>query len=1038
MKKLIYCALALAAGLFATSCQQELLETAGGNTVTFTVQMPTVATKATIGNDASSINDLVYAVYRTTADDLETTLGDWGNCASLVYQKNPSETVFTDNFSTSVSLELINNQNYVILFWAQNSDVWVSGDNFDLTNITYPADSEGNMVVNRNVADKYAAFSAVRFLGANDFAGQKKVELTRPFAQINIAAADPKNYDVVVNSASMTVGAAGDMFNVAKQEAASTKESLSYTWENIPGTDGFTAGEVTYEHYVAMGYVFANGNVSVSYDINTADHGTVTNTISNVPVEENYRTNIVGKLLTSTADYEVTLDKAWGDTELAPDALHLAAAIGGEVTLTEDVVLTSPLVVNSEMTINLNGKTISGEYHKSVGAIIKNNGLLTIIGGTIKSEGENGGSAVLNNGTMIIENVTLNGAPNANGSWPSYTVNNTGELTIINSTITSHHGAVASYGEGAIVNLNNSTIDMAGIPGFTSHGIYTYENGKVIVNGGEIANNATDQEASGASVINGDVEVNAGDISGRIENYYGTPVLKGGSYTVKPNENFIADGYKAIAKDGKYYVVTDNTVSSSEELKNAIEDAAEGDKIMLLDGVTYTIDNYKAGVTIIGAGENVTLDIQDKIYTVNGTATIENVKVVFSNNGYKGFQGGVDLNFKECTIEGQPFLYGTKATFEGCTFVQNDPEQYNIWTYAVLEANFIDCVFNCSGKSILVYGEANNLVQNVNFEGCTFNASAPYNGKAAIEIGTSQLTTGMYNVTINDTDVNNFANGSVSGNPVWNVKNGNRANVIVDGEVCTVGDAEKVSDGLWKSGTTYSVTNAEGLASINTLMVNNTAGVGITINLLSDIDYTGKTWTPVRSHIDWNSTMNEFNGNGYTIENLTINGAAMFTIFSNTHDVVVKDVTFDKATVTNTGINSAIIVGQTYNNLLLENVDVKNSAITGNYKVAALVGTVYNESTSTITATLKGCDVTNTTVTSTQYDFCTAGMVSFVYEGDNDRIQFENCTVKDVKLYANSNGYSSHAAIYVNDADTDDCFNEADGVTVTNVTFEAL
>ena len=322
MKKLIYCALALAAGLFAISCQQENLEPVQqGNTVTFTVEIPEVATKATIGDEASSINDLVYAVYRTTAPDLTTTLTNWDEYTNLVYQKNPSTTVFTDHFSTTVSLELINNQNYVILFWAQKSDVWVSGDNFDLTNITYPADLEGNvnMVVNRGVADKYAAFSAVRFLGANEFAGQKTVELKRPFAQINIAAKDPVNYDVVVNSSSMTVGSAGDMFNVASQAAAATKD-ITYTWETIPATDGYIAGGVTYDHYVAMGYVFAKDNVSVSYAINTASHGTVTNEatpINNVPVAANYRTNIVGGLLTSNVDYNVTLDKEWGtpDTE---------------------------------------------------------------------------------------------------------------------------------------------------------------------------------------------------------------------------------------------------------------------------------------------------------------------------------------------------------------------------------------------------------------------------------------------------------------------------------------------------------------------------------------------------------------------------------------------------------------------------------------------------------------------------------------------------------------------------------------------------
>jgi hypothetical protein len=184
--------------------------------------------------------------------------------------------------------------------------------------------------------------------------------------------------------------------------------------------------------------------------------------------------------------------------------------------------------------------------HKNVGAVLKNEGTLTVKGGTISSTADNGGSAIQNNGTLTVENATLNGAPNANGSWPSYTVNNTGVMTVNNVTITSHHGAVASYNNGAVVTLNNSVIDMAGIPGFTSHGMYTYNNGKVIVNGGTYANKATDQAASGASVINGAVEVNNGTFSGRIENYYGTPVLKGGTYSVKPNKNFVADGYEVV------------------------------------------------------------------------------------------------------------------------------------------------------------------------------------------------------------------------------------------------------------------------------------------------------------------------------------------------------------------------------------------------------------------------------------------------------------------------------------------------------------
>lgn len=1053
-------ALALMTAFLATACMQENFNPEkDGSTVTFTVAVPeAVATKAAVVENGENINNLVYAVYRTTEESSENAIKNL-NPELFVYGVNPvaeGETTFFADNKTTISLELINNQKYVVLFWAQVDQTWVEGEinENSLTSISYPETETKKLVANDS---KYAAFSGVAFVEEVKGSRKESVTLTRPFAQINLATNNPERYGVDVTASSVTIENAAATFNVATQQA-SGKRTVEYKSATNP--DGKFNG---YDHYVAMNYIFANPKgenseiVSVTCVMDTKEHGEgIEKVITNVPVAQNYKTNIVGNLLTSDVEYTVTLEKGWGGADLAPDALYLAAAIGGEVTLSEDVVLTSPLEVNSKMTINLNGKTIKGEYNKSVGAIIKNNGLLTISGGIISSLGNNGGSAIANYGTLYVENAEINGAPREGNSWPGYPINNYGSMTLTNTTVAGYHGCVALNAAGTTV-LNNCNltknygttsshvfyVDHADAKVEVNGGTYNHNGndgslayvnkGEVIINDGTF--NTTDGGYGFAVLTNGKVTVNGGNINAALQDWGGEFMINGGVFSSKPADKYIANGYKAIKKDGKYYVVTDNTFSSSDEFNTAIENAAEGDKIMLLDG-TYTIDNYKAGVTIIGAGENVTLDIQDKIYDVNGTATIENVKVVFSNNGYKGFQGGVDLNFKECTIEGQPFLYGTKATFEGCTFVQNDPEQYNIWTYAVLEANFIDCVFNCAGKSVLVYSEANDLVQKVNFEGCTFSASTPYNGKAAIEIGTLQLTTGMYNVTINDTDVNNFANGSVSGNPVWNVKNGNRANVIVDGEVCTVGGADMVSDGLWKSGTTYSVTNAEGLASINSRMANKTAGKGITINLLSDIDFTGKTWTPVDSHADTAFEIDEINGNGHTISNLTIEGQAMFTRFAGSDDVVVKDITFDNATVNSNGnINTSILTVQTYQNVLLDNVDVKNSSITGGYKVAPLIGTVYNESSTTITATLKNCDVENVTVKATTYDFCTTGMVAFVNAGDNDDIKFENCTVKNVMLYA-PNVYTAHAAIYTTGSET--LFNEAEGVTVTNVTFENI
>lgn len=722
MKKLIYCALALAAGLFASSCQQENLEAVkGGSTVTFTVEVPeAVATKAAVVENGENINNLVYAVYRTTesSEDAFKKL----NPELFVYGVNPvaegETTVFADN-KTTISLELINNQKYVVLFWAQVDQTWVEGEinKNSLTSISYPDDLVAN-------DSKYAAFSGVAFVEeVEKVNGPRRVTLTRPFAQINLATNNPERYDVDVIASSVKIENAAKTFNVATQQASEEKITVEYALATNP--DGTFNG---YDHYVAMNYIFANPKsdnselVTVTCVMNTEEHGTgIEKIITNVPVAQNYKTNIVGNLLTSDVEYTVTLEKGWGGADLAPDALYLAAAIGGEVTLDEDVVLTSPLEVNSEMTINLNGKTISGGFHKSVGAIIKNNGILTITGGTISSTGENGGSAVMNTGTMIIEGVTLNGAQNANGSWPGYTVNNTGELTINNSTITSYHGAVASYGEGAIVNLNNSTIDMAGIPGFTSHGIYTYDSGKVIVNGGTYENKATDQAASGASVINGNVEVNAGNFSGRIENYYGTPVLKGGSFSVEPRANFIAAGYKSIAKDGKYHVVAEDTdaiVSSNEDFKNALDN---GDKDINLLAGEYTFPgNVAEGVTINCAPGTVFKGTSG--LNINGSTVIG---ATFENEGGVAVSGTIYGTFKNCTFVGEEALRwcystdGNDVVFEDCV-IKTDFRGFH---FDDMAGNVI--FRRCEINGFNAYGGEGTAT----FENCVFgNDESTYNG----------------------------------------------------------------------------------------------------------------------------------------------------------------------------------------------------------------------------------------------------------------------------------------------------------------------
>ena len=207
----------------------------------------------------------------------------------------------------------------------------------------------------------------------------------------------------------------------------------------------------------------------------------------------------------------------------------------------------------------------------------------------------------------------------------------------------------------------------------------------------------------------------------------------------------------------------------------------------------YSLDTCPANVTFIGAEDGVALNVEDKSFHLNGgNVTFENVTLEFSNNNYKGFQHAGIATFTDCTIVGQPFLYGSEANFIGCKFEQTSANAYNVWTYGAANVNFTDCKFNSAGKSVLIYTET-GPGQNVTFVDCELNATAKAAGKAAIEVDSS-LINGTYNVTINNTTATGFDNGNVSGNSLWNQKKGNNSNITVDGVPVAIAGAVLVSD----------------------------------------------------------------------------------------------------------------------------------------------------------------------------------------------------------------------------------------------------
>ena len=367
MKKYFLSIVALAGMLFATSCQESLVEPQVEGLTTFTVQLPDQMGTKAIG-DAENVNKLFVQVY--SADG-----------KTLIYSTSQEIEV-----STTVSLSLIQDQQYDIIFWAQNGTAY---ETTDLRRIP--------MDVNHHNSESGAAF----FASINDYtpvAEAQSIKLRRPFAQLNLgtslASLSTNAGDVVISKSSISVGKVATHFNAFEGKGYG-EQTLNYDFALIPSEKLVVA---TQEYkYISMDYLPIAGDeqalVTVEAVIETT-LGNVSQTFTNVPVKENYRTNIVGNLVSTSAEFTVSVDEAWEGVENYPDSnlenLYVAAANGGEVVLTDNVELPSTLVVaeDKSMVINLNGHDIivdNDSDELGVGDAIVVYGNLTIKGeGTVQ------------------------------------------------------------------------------------------------------------------------------------------------------------------------------------------------------------------------------------------------------------------------------------------------------------------------------------------------------------------------------------------------------------------------------------------------------------------------------------------------------------------------------------------------------------------------------------------------------------------------------------------------------------------------------
>lgn len=407
----------------------------------------------------------------------------------------------------------------------------------------------------------------------------------------------------------------------------------------------------------------------------------------------------------SFADVTTVTKKAVGTAEELKNALEA----GGEWYLGKDIALNEQLPVKNgtEVTLNLNGKTITGtDTGTSSFGLITNKGNLTING-----EGK----------------ITLTATTDRDWNAYSSVISNNpgGKLTVNGGTIEHLGGTDMAYGIDNLTNGKNTyaeTVINGGTVKSTYRAIRMFLNGIeaqniLTVNGGIIegANksiwmqdpsknaNTGKLTVSADATLKGDayLSVTAGSTAWPVEVSIATKALSANSTVLSSN---VPAGCVVLNDGAKWYVKSGATVSNT---------ITSGDIYLTQD---TELPGTSGNTTISGT--------KDTEITVKGTPGGSNVTfngVTVKGSGYATGVNAKTTTYNDVTIVGEMCLYGEKVVFNNCTF-ELAKGQY-IWTYGAKNVEFNNCTFNTAGKAILVYNEGAGASK-VTVKGCTFNATA--------------------------------------------------------------------------------------------------------------------------------------------------------------------------------------------------------------------------------------------------------------------------------------------------------------------------
>ena len=242
----------------------------------------------------------------------------------------------------SMYISLAKGQTYKVAFWAQNPecDAYTLSDDMKVT-INY----EG---VNND--ERRDAFTAVTEPFTVDGNNVVSVVLRRPFAQVNVGAY-PWDMQYAVESGLTVTKSAAKVEGVANvinlfDGSVEGEVDVEYTFNAIPEedlkVDVDENGEPEIYEYLSMSYLLADTTPSshkMSFtftdESQTAQASFLYSGLEFVPIQRNWRTNIVGQILTGDISFNIKIDPIYENEQVHSGGLYYNFT---EDTLIEDKV----------------------------------------------------------------------------------------------------------------------------------------------------------------------------------------------------------------------------------------------------------------------------------------------------------------------------------------------------------------------------------------------------------------------------------------------------------------------------------------------------------------------------------------------------------------------------------------------------------------------------------------------------------------------------------------------------------------------------